>query len=158
VSKQTSWRKSLTDDLKKFRFRAPTEPYKGFASILKGYRTSDKNFAKSKFGNLSRKNLEEYAKAIGVSMKAYELSTADSSAPFGDNAGALNDLINEMIQADCQKGIDDAENARNKLEKDIASRLTSLERPVTTAKKAYDSAVLNCDKTREAMEKAELAF
>ncbi len=62
VSKQVSWRKSLTDDLKRFRFTAPSEPYRGFASTLKSYRTSDKNFAKSKFGNLSRKNLEDYAK------------------------------------------------------------------------------------------------
>ncbi len=44
-------------------------------------------------------------------MKAFELATADSSDPFGDKASSLNDSINEMIQADCQKGIDAADAA-----------------------------------------------
>ncbi len=62
VSKKESFDKSLEKSLKSFKFRAPAEPYRGFASILKGYKTSDKKFAKSKFGSLSRKNLFEYAK------------------------------------------------------------------------------------------------
>ncbi len=62
TSKQVSFNKSLESDLKSFRFRAPSEPYKGFASILKGYRTSDTKFARSKFGSLTRKNLVDYAK------------------------------------------------------------------------------------------------
>lgn len=124
VSKQVSFNKSLESDLKGFRFRAPSEPYKGFASILKGYRTSDSGFARSKFGNLSSKNLEDYAKAIGVSMQAYVLATADSKDPFGDKASSLNEGINNMIEADCQKGRDAAESALKTLEKNIASRLS----------------------------------
>ena len=44
-------------------------------------------------------------------MQAYVSATADSNDPFGDKASSLNDSINEMIQADCQKGIDALEDA-----------------------------------------------
>ncbi len=54
-------------------------------------------------------------------MQAYELATANSAAPFGDVASALNDSINEMIQEDCQKGIDALDGERKKLEDSIAS-------------------------------------
>ncbi len=62
VSKKVSFDKSLESDLKSFKFRAPTEPVRGFANILKGYKADDTKFAKSKFGNLSRKNLTDYAR------------------------------------------------------------------------------------------------
>ncbi len=91
-------------------------------------------------------------------MQAYEVATADSSSPFGDKASTLNELMNEMIQEDCQKGVDSAESDLKRLESSIASNLKRLESPTVSAKKAYDSATLTCDKTRDAMEEARLAF
>ncbi len=100
---------------------------------MKGFKTTDSRFARSKFGR-GRANLDDYSREIGVSMQYYIYKTSDSNDPFGDKADALNDLMNTMIQEDCQKGQDE-------WQADVDRRRKSHEAKVERDRKSYDSRI-----------------
>ena len=151
----------LQKDVDGFRFRAPSEPYSGFESKLKTYDPDPEggsDFARSKFGSLSGKDLNTYAKQIGISIMAYNKKTENDDKPFSDKSDSLVEEFNTMIQEDCQKGIDEAKKAEEKQLEDYEKERTRLENLDTKAETLYTDANTACDVARTALNVAAAAF